>query len=73
MQRGREIYPCGTLLRQKMGGLMEILFNITQSGDPYNRHYDDLLKRWQRVRYLPMRYDCKTVDGATHERLELEP
>ena len=44
-----------------------------QSGNPESRHYDDLLERWQRVGYLPMRYDRKTVDGATHERLELEP
>jgi penicillin amidase len=44
-----------------------------QSGDPESRHYDDLLERWQRVEYLPMRYDRKTVDGATHGRLELLP
>jgi len=44
-----------------------------QSGDPYNRHYDDLLKRWQRVEYLPMRYSRKDFDGAPHEQLVLEP
>ena len=27
-----------------------------QSGDPDSPHYDDLLRRWQRVEYLPMRF-----------------
>lgn len=44
-----------------------------QSGDPYSRHYDDLLKRWQRVEYLPMRFGRKAFDGAPHEQLVLEP
>ena len=26
-----------------------------QGGDPNKPHYDDLLERWQRVEYLPMR------------------
>jgi acyl-homoserine lactone acylase PvdQ len=38
-----------------------------------NTSYDDLLERWQRVGYMPMRYDRKTVEGAAHERLELVP
>ncbi len=29
-----------------------------QSGNPYSRHYDDLLKRWQRVEYLPIRVNA---------------
>lgn len=44
-----------------------------QSGDPESPHYDDLLGRWQRVEYLPMRFDRKAFDGAAHERLVLEP
>ncbi|MDQ3252360.1 MAG: penicillin acylase family protein [Acidobacteriota bacterium] len=44
-----------------------------QSGNPYSRHYDDLLKRWQRVEYLPMRYGGQTTDDAAHEQLVLEP
>lgn len=44
-----------------------------QSGDPYSRHYDDLLKRWQRVEYLPMRFSRRALDGALHERLVLQP
>lgn len=45
-----------------------------QSGDPYSRHYDDLLERWQRAEYLPMRFGRKTLDDAMHEeRLVPEP
>jgi penicillin amidase len=44
-----------------------------QSGDPESPHYDDLLGRWQRVEYLPMRFDRKASDGAADERLVLEP
>lgn len=35
-----------------------------QSGDPESRHYDGLLRRWQRVEYLPMRFGRKAMDGA---------
>ena len=28
-----------------------------QSGDPFNRHYDDLLGPWRRVEYVPMRFE----------------
>ncbi|MDQ3687692.1 MAG: penicillin acylase family protein [Acidobacteriota bacterium] len=40
-----------------------------QSGDPESRHYDDLLRRWQRVEYLPMRFGHKAFDAAPDERL----
>jgi penicillin G amidase len=28
-----------------------------QSGDPFNRHYDDVLGVWRRVEYVPMRFE----------------
>lgn len=30
-----------------------------QSGDPQSPHYDDLLQRWQRIEYLPMRFGSR--------------
>ena len=44
-----------------------------QSGQPASAHYHDMLDRWARVEYLPMRFTREAVDGATRSRLVLEP
>ncbi len=57
------------------GGLENSRFIVApgQSGDPDSPHYDDLLRHWQQVEYLPMGYGHRSFDGAAHERLVLEP
>lgn len=49
------------------------MHTVGQSGYVLSPHYDDLIERWQRVEFLPMRYDRATIDAATEERLMLEP
>jgi penicillin amidase len=44
-----------------------------QSGHVWSDHYADLLDRWNKVEYLPMRFTRAAVDAATSERLVLEP
>jgi penicillin amidase len=44
-----------------------------QAGHFLSGHYDDLLQKWQRVEYIPMRFDRATVDGAKEGVLRLEP
>ncbi len=44
-----------------------------QAGHFLSDHYDDLLAKWQRVEYIPMRFDRATVDGARTGLLRLEP
>lgn len=44
-----------------------------QSGDPFSRHYDDLMKLWQSGRYLPMLYSYQTVANEASEQLLLRP
>ena len=77
--------PPGSLASDRPGGSETIIVDFNrldnsrfinapgQSGDPGSRHYDDLLKRWQRVEYLPMRFGRKWVDSPPHERLVAEP
>jgi penicillin amidase len=40
-----------------------------QSGAPQSPHYDDLLERWQRVQYLPMRFGSRVIDNTLQGRL----
>jgi penicillin amidase len=40
-----------------------------QSGNPQSPHYDDLLERWQRVKYLPMRFGSRVIDNTLQGRL----
>jgi penicillin amidase len=40
-----------------------------QSGNPQSPHYDDLLERWQQVKYLPMPFGSRTIDNTLQERL----
>ncbi len=44
-----------------------------QSGYVWSRHYADLLDRWARAEYIPMRFTRAAVDGAAAARLVLEP
>lgn len=44
-----------------------------QSGHVLSKHYDDLLPVWQRVEYIPMRFDRASVDAATEGVLRLTP
>jgi penicillin G amidase len=50
-------------------------FNHTvgQSGYVLSGDYSNLLERWQRVEYLPMRFTQAAIDGAAAGRLTLEP
>jgi penicillin amidase len=49
------------------------MHTVGQSGFVLSSHYSDLIARWQRVEYLPMRYDKAAVDAATEDRLVLQP
>ncbi|MEW5981208.1 MAG: penicillin acylase family protein [Acidobacteriota bacterium] len=44
-----------------------------QSGHVWSRRYADLLEKWDKVEYLPMRFTADAVDAALAERLVLEP
>jgi len=44
-----------------------------QSGQAIDARYDNLLARWQRVEYLPMRFGAGAVDGAAASTLTLTP
>jgi penicillin amidase len=44
-----------------------------QSGQPGSPHYSDLLPLWDAGRYFPLVYSRKAVEGATTDRLVLEP
>ena len=35
--------------------------------------YDDLLEKWKKVEYVPMRFTREAVDAAQAHRLVLEP
>jgi penicillin G amidase len=44
-----------------------------QSGHVWSEHYADLLDKWNKVEYLPMRFTRGAVDAALSSRLVLEP
>jgi penicillin G amidase len=54
-------------------GASRFIHTVGQSGQVLSGDYANLLDRWQRVEYLPMRYDRATVERATAGRLVLEP
>ncbi|MBK9715478.1 MAG: penicillin acylase family protein [Kouleothrix sp.] len=49
------------------------IHTVGQSGSVLSGDYSNLLERWQRVEYMPMRYDKATVDAAAKARLVLQP
>ncbi|MEI6667054.1 MAG: penicillin acylase family protein [Acidobacteriota bacterium] len=44
-----------------------------QSGHVWSGHYADLLEKWNRTEYLPMRFSRSAVDDAAGDRLVFEP
>lgn len=44
-----------------------------QSGHIWSPQYDDLLPKWTKVEYIPMRFTRDAVDAAVAHRLVLEP
>jgi len=46
---------------------------VGQSGHVWSPQYDDLLEKWGKVEYLPMRFTREAVDAAQAHRLVLEP
>jgi penicillin amidase len=44
-----------------------------QSGHIWSPHYSDLLEKWNKVEYLPMRFSRPAVDAAKADTLVLEP
>jgi penicillin amidase len=49
------------------------MHTVGQSGQVLSGDYSDLVERWQRVEYLPMRYSQGAIDAAAQGRLVLEP
>lgn len=44
-----------------------------QSGNPDDRHYQDLVPLWLRGEYFPLLYSRSAVEGAAERRIELLP
>ena len=63
----RQIIELGDLDRSRF------MLTVGQSGQPASPQYDDMLDRWQRVAYIPMRFTRAAVDRATATRLVLQP
>jgi penicillin amidase len=51
----------------------KFIIPMGQSGHVWSPHYADLLDKWNKTEYLPMRFSRSAVDEATAERLVLEP
>ncbi|HNP72172.1 MAG TPA: penicillin acylase family protein [Kouleothrix sp.] len=49
------------------------MHTVGQSGQVLSGDYANLIERWVRVEYMPMRYAKASVDGATAARLVLTP
>ncbi len=54
-------------------GASRYIHTTGQSGQLLDRHYGDLIARWQRLDYLPMRYDTEAINAAAAARLVLDP
>ena len=44
-----------------------------QSGNPFSRHYDDLVAKWSQGAYVPMVTDRAAIEAKFHETLTLTP
>ncbi len=44
-----------------------------QSGDVFSPHYADMVEPWQRVDYIPLRFDRADIEAAAKETLLLLP
>jgi len=51
----------------------KFIIPMGQSGHVWSAHYADLLDKWDKTEYLPMRFSRSAVDEAVAERLVLEP
>ena len=54
-------------------GASRFMNTLGQSGYFLSGNYANLIERWQRVEYLPMRYDQATINSGAEGRLVLEP
>jgi penicillin amidase len=54
-------------------GASRFIHPVGQSGQVLSGDYSNLIDRWQRVQYLPMRYDKQAINAAAAGRLVLEP
>lgn len=44
-----------------------------QSGNPFNKHYDDMIDLWLNGEYHPMLFSRKAVEAAAEDHLILQP
>jgi len=51
----------------------KFIIPMGQSGHVWSEHYGDLLAKWDRYEYLPMRFSRAAVDEGAGDRLVLEP
>jgi penicillin amidase len=51
----------------------QFIYTTGQSGDVFSPHYADMVEPWQRVDYIPLRFDRADVEGAAQETLLLQP
>ncbi len=54
-------------------GASRFIHTAGQSGQLLSGDYSNLIDRWRRVEYLPMRYDTEAINAAASGRLTLEP
>jgi len=50
-----------------------VMHSLGQSGQPLNKHYDDMLKPWLRVQFHAMLYDPADVEAQREGKLVLLP
>ena len=51
----------------------QIIHAPGQSGNPFSRHYSDLVDDWLAGRYVPLPFSDRAADAAATERLTLTP
>jgi penicillin amidase len=54
-------------------GASRFIHTVGQSGHLLSGYYSNMLDRWRRVEYMPMRYDKQAINAAAAARLVLEP
>ncbi|HEU5013071.1 MAG TPA: penicillin acylase family protein [Roseiflexaceae bacterium] len=54
-------------------GNSRFMHTVGQSGHILSGYYSNLLERWQRVEYMPMRFDKDALNAAARNRLVLKP
>jgi penicillin G amidase len=54
-------------------GASRFIHTVGQSGQLLSGDYSNLIERWRRVEYLPMRYDTEAINASAAGRLVLEP